>query len=73
MRWLCLLVVPIAGCSLPFDDFTPTAGDGGVSDSAAAKDAALDSVAADSAGDACTCTKFAGGKCREWNPPGCGN
>ena len=23
--------------------------------------------------DACACTKFVGGKCREWSPPGCGD
>jgi hypothetical protein len=23
--------------------------------------------------DACACTKLAGGKCREWSPPGCGD
>jgi len=22
--------------------------------------------------DTCACTKYAGGKCREWSPPGCG-
>ncbi|MBI2390855.1 MAG: hypothetical protein HYV09_14790 [Deltaproteobacteria bacterium] len=23
--------------------------------------------------DACTCVKIAGGKCKEWSPPGCGD
>jgi hypothetical protein len=28
---------------------------------------------ADAASDTCTCVKYAGPKCKEWNPPGCGS
>lgn len=28
---------------------------------------------ADAPGDACTCIKYTGGKCKEWSPPGCGS
>ncbi|MGZ3424727.1 MAG: hypothetical protein ACXVEE_43115 [Polyangiales bacterium] len=69
MRRLSVLVFTLAGCTLPFDDFKPVpdaAVDGAI------KDAASTDSATDAGSDACTCARFAGGKCREWNPPNCG-
>ncbi|MGZ6090067.1 MAG: hypothetical protein ACXWUE_41790 [Polyangiales bacterium] len=68
MRRLSVLVFTLAGCTLPFDDFEPVpdaAVDGAI------KDASTDSATTDAAADACTCVRFGGGKCRQWNPPGC--
>jgi hypothetical protein len=70
MRALVLLVsLTAAGCSLPFDDFTPLPGDAAVDSSVV--DAKADTAQPDVATDACTCVKMVGGKCREWSPPGC--
>lgn len=66
---MVFLVVSAAGCSLPFDDFAPASGDAAIDSSIDA--AATDSAKPDSASDGCVCVKYAGGKCREYSPPGC--
>jgi hypothetical protein len=71
LRSLVALVVltGAVGCSLPFDDFTPLPGDAATD--SAIQDAKVDSAKADAASDGCVCVKYAGGKCREYSPPGC--
>jgi hypothetical protein len=47
-----------------------TSRDSGVFETAI--DASVDEVASDSPTE-CTCVKYAGAKCKEWSPPGCGD